>query len=428
MMIAKEMVVYTGASVVEKAVPLMLLPILTRLLDTAEYGQITLLMAVVTVLTPIIGLSLEGFIRVVYHKESSKEFPLYVGNVGTIFVISFLAIFSLSLIWGGELSRLLGWNIKIIYYGIATAGLQFLVLLRLVIYQTSRNVWGFSFLQLSRAFFDLMLVLALVVMLKGGAEERIQAYFLSFVASSIFALVFFARDGLLRLDWNKSFIKRGLKFSLPLVPHTFALAAVFTVDRFIISLSTDGLDILGVLGVAVALSSPALILANSINRAFMPWSFEQFRKNKDINVVAVSYFLWILMSLFCVIYTVVLWWGFDLIVGERYLSAKTPTILLVWIGWFKLVYYLVAKGVVFSEKMRIFPVISISIGLGYLLSLWIYTLIIGSIDILVISWLMLSYHFLVALVTAVVSQKIFYQPWFDFASVGQVYRKQFTDK
>jgi O-antigen/teichoic acid export membrane protein len=71
--------VYTVAQVLNALIPLLLLPILTRHMDTAEYGVATLFATLVALTNIVVGLSLHGAIQRAYF-DDAVDHPAYVGT------------------------------------------------------------------------------------------------------------------------------------------------------------------------------------------------------------------------------------------------------------------------------------------------------------------------------------------------------------
>jgi len=72
--------IYTLFGFVNLAIPLILLPILTRKLTPDEYGIVAMFQLTVSVIYPFIGLNLEGSIARKYYDQDETDFPSYIGT------------------------------------------------------------------------------------------------------------------------------------------------------------------------------------------------------------------------------------------------------------------------------------------------------------------------------------------------------------
>ena len=414
MKILKEGFVYLSASVIQKAIPFLLLPFLTRVLSTEEYGVVAIFMVTASIYSLFIGASLNGFLRVIYHKSSSAEFIGYIGNSLIFFIILSLAIYVITWLFESSFSELLKLKSHYLYIALFTACAKFMFDMRLVIFQTMRQAFNFAKLQLTLPVIETLLVIFLVLYLYRGAEGRIFSFVVASVLTGVIAIYLMYREKLLYISFNLSYFKRIARHILPLLPHSIALTALATVDKLILS-STIGFSIVGELSVALSLALPIWILAESINTAFMPWSFEKFHEGKLDMIVGATYLLLIGLFLVAILYSILLFFTFDLIVGDAFRNVLYPTLILVWVGWFKLAYYCVIKGVVFSENTNYLPIISIIAGFIYL------GLIYFNIDVLTlidISIYMNVLHIVMLVCVFFLSQIKYPQPWGNFQSIN----------
>lgn len=421
MRIIKEGAIYFGATVFEGVVPFLLMPLLTRLLTTEEYGVIAIFLTMVSIYGLIIGIGLGAFLKVIYHKSESIDFKEYVGNVLTLSIATLLLTIVLTTIFENSVVGISGLGNNLISFVIVVASAQYIISLRLIIYQTMRMPLQYGKLQLTRPVVDIVLVMLLVVYLSGGGEERIHALILSAVFAGAIACISLYRDGLLGLSFNKTHALRAIRFVLPLLPHTIALTLVFTVDKLILS-SGIGFQIVGELAVAVSLASPMMIISESINRAFMPWSLGRFRLGQLGHVVGASYILMISMFCACLAYSFVLFMLFEIIVGSDFHNALIPAMILIWSGWFKLGYYLAIKGVIYCEKTSYISVTSVFAGMAYIIAILLNLENLVLEDIAVY---MIIYYGIMFIGAFVISQIIFPQPWRNISSMIEVGRMFF---
>ena len=416
MNIFKEGAVYTSTSVIQKSIPFLLMPFLTRVFSTEEYGLVAIFISTVSIYSLFIGASLNGFVRVIYHKTSIKKFRAYVGNALAFLAVMILIAFMITWIFDSSLSQLIGIKSNYLYLALFVAFLKFMIDIRLVIFQTMRQAFNYAKLQLTLPIIELLIVILLVFHLHKGAEGRILSITISSLIVAIISFYLMHRAKLLYINFNLNCFKRIGKFILPLLPHSIALTSIITLDKFILS-SNIGLSIVGEFSVALSLASPILILAESINKAFMPWSFERFSKgNLDI-VVGASYLLLIGLFIVGIIYSIFLFFAFDLIVGEIFKDALYPALILIWAGWFKLAYFLTAKSLVYSEKMNYLPLISVISGCIYLGL--IYTNI-ENITLMNISIYMNIMYAMMFVGVLILSQIIYPQPWGNIRSIPEV--------
>ncbi|MDC3317676.1 oligosaccharide flippase family protein [bacterium] len=416
MKILKEGSIYVGASIIQKIIPFALMPFLTRILSTEEYGMVAIFFVLVSLYSLFIGTGLNGFVRVIYHKSTSQEFIGYMGNSLIFFITLSLVAYTTTWLFESTLSQLFGLEKSYLYLALFTAFSKFIFDMRLVIFQTMRQAFNFAKLQLTFPIIEVLLVIFLVFYLYKGAEGRILAMAISALMAGIFSTYLMHKAKLLCISFNLKFFKRIARFIFPLLPHSIALTAFFTVDKLILS-SNIGLSIVGEFAVALSLALPIWTLTESINAAFMPWSFEKFREGRLNEVVGVSYLLLIGLFIVGVLYSILLFFTFDMITGEAFKNVLYPALILIWVGWFKLAYYLFAKAIVYSEDMNYLPIISISSGCLYLGLIYAN---IENITLVNVSLYMNTIYIVMSVGGFILSKIKFPQPWGNFGSIIEV--------
>ena len=416
MKILKEGFIYTGTSVIQKTIPFLLMPFLTRILSTEEYGVVAIFVVAVSVYSLFIGASLNGFVRVIYHKSTTKEFIEYIGNSLIFFIALSLVAYTTTWLFESSLSQLFGLEKSYLYLALFVAFSKFMFDMRLVIFQTMRQAFNFAKLQLTLPIIEMLLVILLVFYLYKGAEGRILSIAISSLVVGIISTYLMHKAKLLCINFNLNYFKRIARYIYPLLPHSIALTAFFTVDKLILS-SNIGLSIVGEFAVALSLALPIWMLTESINTAFMPWSFEKFSKGKLDIVVGASYLLLIGLFIIGVLYSILLFFTFDLIVGEAFKNVLYPALILIWAGWFKLAYYCVIKGLFFSEKTNYLPLISILSGSVYLGLIYFN---INSLTLIDLSIYMNFLYIIMFVGVFILSQLKFPQPWRQLESIGKV--------
>jgi len=418
MKIFKEGIVYIITSIIQKLIPFLLMPFLTRILSTEEYGMVAIFVVAVSLYSLLIGYNLNGFVRVIYHKVNTKEFGKYIGNSLIFFLILSMLSYVITRLFESDLSQLFGLEGNYLYLALFVAFSKFVFDMRLVIFQTMRQSLNFAKLQLTLPIVEMLLVVWLVFYLQKNAEGRILSIVISGFMVGIISTYLMYKTKLLRINFNPTYFRRIAKYIFPLLPHSIALTAFFTVDKLILS-SNIGLSIVGEFAVALSLALPIWMLTESINTAFMPWSFEKFSERKLGMVVGASYLLLIGLFILGILYSILLFFTFDLIVGEAFKNVLYPALILIWAGWIKLAYYCVIKGVVFSENTAYLPLISILAGSVYLGLIYFNT---NSLTLINVSIYMIFLYFIMFIGVFILSQLKFPQPWGQFQSTGELIR------
>lgn len=80
--------IYTLTNVINKAIPFLLLPILTRYLTPEDYGIVSMFGVLVSLVTPFTGLSIHGAIARMYYEIDSVDIKAYITNCLLILLLT----------------------------------------------------------------------------------------------------------------------------------------------------------------------------------------------------------------------------------------------------------------------------------------------------------------------------------------------------
>lgn len=284
--------VYTLANILNSAIPFLLLPVFTRYLNPYDYGIIATFQVLVSFISPLIGLSLNGSIAVQYYDKNGIALPKYITNcifillAATIFTSIFLYIFSTSV------SKLVSfpagwlWSIVVICFG------QFFVQVVLTLWQIQMKPLSYGIFQILLTILNLAVALFLVITLKMNWEGRIIAQVCCDGSFGIVALILLYKNRWLSFQFDKTSIKSALRYGVPLIPHAIAGWIMSGVDRVFIN-NMVGVAETGRYTVGYQIAMIILLLETSFNNAWVPWLFHNLSSGDSetkIKIVKITYF------------------------------------------------------------------------------------------------------------------------------------------
>lgn len=224
MSLAKSSLIYLISNIINALIPFLLLPILTRLLSPAEYGQVAMFQILVAGLAAFVGLNTVGAAnRKFYeHNNSLKALGLYNGACLQILLGSMIIVFILCVLFSELLVSYLSIPVNWIYSAVLLSSFNFILNLRLGQWQIRGEAIKFGALQISNSLFNMGLSLLLVLSLHHGAQGRIDAQIIAAGLSTFVAVYLLMKDGLVHLySLRVDYIKQALQFGIPLIPHVF---------------------------------------------------------------------------------------------------------------------------------------------------------------------------------------------------------------
>ena len=169
----RDSAIYTIAELINKAIPFLLLPILTAYLSTADYGIVSNYQMLCNILMLIVGVSTHTAITVNYFRIEIEEIKHYVTSVLYILLGSSVALFLLFLLLGRFVETAIEVNYEWVIIAVIYSTAQFLNTLVVKIYILRREPIRVAIFQIVRTLIDVGLTLYLIMMLDMTWEGRL---------------------------------------------------------------------------------------------------------------------------------------------------------------------------------------------------------------------------------------------------------------
>lgn len=374
--------VYLLSNLLSAVIPFALLPVLTRYLDPAEYGEVAMFQTLVGALSAFVGLNVASAANRKYYDEHHGDEDLRDFNAAClqILLVSTATVFIVVWLIRELLAEWLGISARWVLWSVAMAAFAFILQLRLGQWQVRKNAANYGLLQTAQSVLNAGLSVAFVVVLLEGASGRISAQVVAGGACAVIALLLLQRDGLLRFaTWRGAHVREALAFGVPLIPHLAGLFLLASVDRLVVKTQL-GVAEVGIYMVAVQLAAGLSLVFDAVNKAYVPWLFERLKRNhpdekRQIVRYTYAWFLVILIGSavgFLLGPSLVL-----LIAGERYAPAGNV------IGWLALgqgfggMYLMVTNYVFYSKQTGTLSAITLTSGLVNVLLVILLTKLAG---------------------------------------------------
>jgi O-antigen/teichoic acid export membrane protein len=357
--------IFFGANVINAVIPFLMLPVLTRFLSPADYGAVGMFLITINIFNAFTGLNVHGAVGIRFFQLPESDLADYTSScVGVLLVSSFLCL-TFVLLLSGSIVVITGLEIKFIILAVLASGIQFLIQIRLAIWQANGGVWKYAALQVLRSLIDSSLSLFLVLYIKMGKSGRIYGYSLSICLISLISVIWLTKDKLLKRPSNwRGYAKDAIFFGLPLIPHTvggllMGYADRFNINRFI------GTDAVGVYMVAVQVANAITLVTESFNKSYGPWLFKKLKQNiesEKIKIVKMSYAYIIFFLILSITYGLLVPKLIPYLVGKQFI-ASTEVVFYVSIGFgFGGCYYVVSNYLFYANKTKSLAVASLLTG------------------------------------------------------------------
>ena len=402
--------VYTASNIVGRAIPFLLLPVLTRYLSPTDYGIVSMFLLVALILDPFISLGFAGAVTVKYY-DKATDLPAYLGTGALMTVALAIPVELLVFLLRDPLSEITQvpaeWLLLVVPLIVARAlGAVLLTLLRVreqaVLFAVIQNVQSAGLISLSLLF---------VVGFGREWRGRLEAELIAWVAFATAGVVALRRSGWLRLAFVRPYVRHIAGFGVPLIPHMLGAVLMVQTDRLLLT-NIVGVDETGLYTVGYQLALLVDLVAVSFNAAYSPWVFRKLAAADDrtkARLVRYTYLYWIGMALLAVLVAVAMPWLAERLLGGGFAESGR------YVGWFTLgflfngMYYMVTNYIFYAQRTRWLAMATITVAVIHIPLTYLLIQLNGGIGAAQATAASLGLSFLF---TWIVSQRVYPMPWF----------------
>jgi O-antigen/teichoic acid export membrane protein len=402
--------VYTASNLVSRAIPFLLLPVLTRFLSPADYGIVSMFLFSALLLDPFISLGLAGAVTVKYY-DKATDLPAYVGTGVALTIALALPFALLVFLLRDPLSQVTQvppeWLLLVVPLIVARAvGALPFTLLRVrekaLLFGVVQNVHSAGLIAMSLLF---------VVALARDWRGRLEAELISWFAFAIAGFAALRQTGWLKLVFVRGYARHQLAFGVPLIPHMLGGILIVQTDRLLLT-NMVGVAETGLYTVAYQLAVLLELVAVSFNNAYAPWLFRQLTHadgQTRRKLVRYTYVHFAGFTLLAVAVAIGMPWLAGLLL-DRSFAGSGP-----YVGWFALgflfsgMYYMVTNYIFYAQQTRWLAAVTITVALLNVPLTYFLIELNGGVGAAQATAISLGLGFLL---TWAVSQRAYPMPWF----------------
>ncbi|MDO3642472.1 lipopolysaccharide biosynthesis protein [Mucilaginibacter sp. L3T2-6] len=319
----KNSVLYTLTDAINKAIPFLLLPLLTHYLVPAEYGIVSNFSVYTSVLLIFIGLSLQGAISVNYYKLSKKQLAEYISNVISITFFTAIICSVLVLIFSPQIINTLHIPVNYLLAGILIALSQSFTAINLTLWQLEEKAIKYGIYEITQTALNISLSLLFIISYSLGWRGRLDGFFIAACSYGLFSLYILYDRGYFTLSIQKAYLKDAVFFSLPLLPHSLSIWIRSGIDRIYIS-KLIGEAATGIYATGFQFGLLVSFITMAFNNAYVPYLFkslsiedEHVLKRTKLKLAKFTYLYLLLLVISCVVLI-----GMSILLVNNFLSAK----------------------------------------------------------------------------------------------------------
>ncbi len=402
--------IYIFANILNASVPFLLLPVLTRYLSPLDYGILATFQVLVGLFSPIVGLNMNGAVTRQYYERDKINFSEYLTN-SLLLVISSAIISSLLVyIFSKQISGVSEFPANWLWSIVVVNFFQIIISITLSLWQVKSKPILYGVFQNLQTVFNFGLSILLIIVFGMNWQGRIYAQVVVTFIFGIAGFYVFYRNNLLKLKFNKEYIRHALKFGLPLIPYTFTGWIMLSTDRIFIN-KMIGLSATGLYSVAYQITLLIGLIQVSFNNAWIPWLYEKLKENNfkvKSKIVKFSYTYIVLNFVFAFILSTFSPWFLKFFLGPKFQGIG------IFIFWLALgqaangIHYITVNYIFYHNKNEYLTVEAVIVALIHIPLTYIlihFNQAVGAAQAMFLSSL------LSALITFYFAAKVQKMPW-----------------
>ena len=361
----RSMSVYFIASLLNAAIPFLLLPVFTYYLSPSDFGMLTLVQTFSAFVFPLTIIGIHVYINTMYyHIGGFDELAPHVSTALLIPLASTMALGMLLLIFGNTFSNLAGISKSWMYLCLFLAFLQVVPLVVLFLLQASQQPAQYGLFQIAFTFINFGLSYYFVAINHMNWQGRFLGIIIANVVFTSVGIIWLHRRNLVTTRTQLPLFKDAFKFGFFIIPHEIGGLMIQMANRIIIN-KNAGVTALGTYAVAIQVGSILSFFGTAFNQAWIPYLFEKLKTgNKDCetNIVKLTY---IFMACFLTL-------AFSMILGAKILfrlfinkkfAGAEPLVFWVALGFaFTGMYFAVVNYIIYQKKTHILAYITLTNG------------------------------------------------------------------
>lgn len=407
----KNSFIFVFGDVLNKAVPFLMLPILTRYLTPEDYGIISIFTVLVSILAVFTGLSIHGAINVNFFKLQKEDLKEFIGNsiillnVSTFVTFIFIFLFTPFILDKINLPR------EWIFIAVLMAFSQFLTTINLLLWMAEQRPKPYSIYQISQTLITTLLSLLLIVGFGMDWEGQLLATVMGTVLFSVISFMFIVKRGYIIFKPNAEYIKDALSFGIPLIPHALAGWIRTGMDRILI-MTLIGSYAVGIYSIAYQVAMVVSVIVIAFNKAWSQHLFHILSNNpseyEKRKIVLFTYRYMISIFIFAILFSYCMEFIIPYLLGEKFIIASKYLIYLTIAFSFDGMYFMVTNYIFYKKRTDLLAYVTISVALVHILILYFFIQQnsgIGAAQATLIS------SFLTFIVTWWLSNKVYRMPW-----------------
>ena len=330
-MLIKNSIIYLSSSILSKAIPFLLLPIMTKYLSPEEYGILSIYLILISFYSAFVEMNIQVNISKNFFKTSKEDLSLVIGNILIIVSLTFsiylILTYFITLFFDNIFSIPSEWILAIPFICVMLT----INTINTTILRNEQRAYMFGIFEISNTFIKMSLTILFLVVFSLSWYSQVLGLLIGSIVFFIIGILYMKKRDYIIMQYNQEKIKSILKISLPLIPHVLAGVVIAMSDRLFIE-QMIGLEAAGIYSVGYMFGMLVMLFSDAFTRSWSPWLYKSLvdpTDDKKRKIVKYSYIYIVGIFLLAILLSFVSELIMPYFVDEKFYQAKE---FILWIA------------------------------------------------------------------------------------------------
>lgn len=412
--LVKETFVYTLTDVIGKAMSFILLPIVSFFLPPSELGIATNFTVLTSLIILLAGLAIVNSVPYFFYEQNREENASLVSNLLMLCLGLCVVVGGLAACFSQLIFEYLQLSLHIQLLGVVFVIGSLISSINLILLRLENKPKQFAILQVLQIILHALFVILFVIVLRGGGEGKIYAEVLVFSIVGMIHLVMMLKKGYISFRFQMPWIKRLLRFGLPLLPHSISFWLKGGMDKVFIT-TYCGLQFNGLYSMAISVSSVYTMLMQSFFNAYTPYLQKRLAGldggqcfDEKRSIVKQIYLIYALFGVVGILAVVICWGIFHYMIDSKYLPAMAYIPLIILANFIYTFYNFTIEFIYKVKKTLVMGIITFT---GSLIQMLLSYVLIKEYGVMGAVYSLLIGNTLITIGISVYSNMVYRMPW-----------------
>lgn len=399
----------------KKAVPFLLLPVMTAYLTPSDYAQLSIFVLVINLVVMLSGVGMTKSIILEYQNQDEAGFRRYLLTCFVLLGLCSAAIASLCFTLQNPILHLFKippewlWAVFVIALGTN------LTMMMASFFQAQHRPVSFVVIVFTFMAVEILISLYLIVGLNLHWQGRLVGMVIASNIAALIVALYLLRYRIAFQPFDGAAAKRALQFGLPIIPYSLGLMLMNMSDRLLLDHMVDR-HALGQYAVGFQLAMVVVLIAQTMELALAPWLYKQLKQGDDAQRGLITKGFWasfLGFPIFGLFFGLSSWFVFQFLINDAFSDGFPVAVILSVAYGFGGVQLLLSLFITYQRKTLWLSALAVFAGVVNIVVSYILILNMGMIGA---AWGSLIANMIGMIVTWLMAMRICPMPWFGAPS------------